>query len=136
MIKAIVGLALAGIALTPYAEKAQTAAAEQQIGIDPMETSSMKPLGQTAFEVATLSGGKCLVSVDWRKAGVVSVQDACVQVFEGLETVSTWTEASGGSVHLKDTQGATILEIGASDGFAYESISPAVEVVTFTPVES
>jgi hypothetical protein len=136
MIKAIVGLALAGIALTPYAEKAQTAAAEPQIGIDPTETSSMKPLGQTAFEVATLSGGKCLVSVDWRNAGVVKVQDACAQVFAGLETVSTWTDAKGGTVHLKDTQGATILEIGASDGFAYESISPAAEVVTFTPVES
>lgn len=136
MIKAIVGLALAGIALTPYAEKAQTSAAQQQIGIDPMETSSMKPLGQTAFEVATLSGGKCLVSVDWRNAGVVKVQDACAQVFAGLETVSTWSEASGGAVRLKNAQGATILEIGASDGFAYESISPAVEVVTFTPVES
>lgn len=138
MIRTIVGLALAGIALTPFAEKAEPASAAQQIAIDRIETASMKPDSRMVFEAATALGGHCLIAVDRRTGGVISAQaeDACAQVHPGLETISAWSDVPGGTIRLQNAKGATVLEIGPSDGFAYESISTEVEPVTFTRIES
>ncbi len=138
MIRTIVGLALAGIALTPFAEKADRAVAAQQISVDPFETASMKPDSRMVFEAATALGGHCQISVNWGTGRVKTAQaeNACAQVHPGLETISAWSDALGGTVRLQNAKGAMVLEIGASDGFAYESISADVEPVTFTRIES
>lgn len=136
MLKTIVGLALAGIALTPFAEKAIVPVAAQQGDVDTINTSSMKPANRLVYDAAAPSGAHCRIVVDAGQAGpaFAHAERDCAKVYPGLETVFVWSASTGDTVRLGDQTGATVLELGASDGFAYEAVSPATAQVIISEI--
>lgn len=139
MIKVIVGLAAAGIALAPFAEQSEVRKADAptntapwvaEYGVDPIVTSA----GVSTIrhlKVAT-SDGQCMLSVT--DAASVVAEPSCGHVHAGLEKASVW-KVNGESAVIADASGRVILEVGASDGFAYEGTSAAGGVVTLTEAD-
>jgi hypothetical protein len=138
MIKTIIGLAMAGIALTPFAEKTVSPAASQQTDVDPIKTGAMKSPARLAYQAAAPSGAKCRILVDAPGFGITAAHAdaACAEVYPGLETVADWTLAGADMVRLHDAAGTTVLELGASDGFAYEAVAPLAAQITISKIES
>ena len=136
MIKTIVGLALAGIALTPFAEKAIVPVAAQQSDVDTINTASMKAANRLVYDAAAPSGAHCRIVVDAGQAGQTFAhpEPECAKVYPGLETVFVWSTSTGETVRLGDQTGATVLELGASDGFAYEAVSPATAQLVISEI--
>lgn len=134
MIKTILGLAIAGIALAPFAEKSDAPKANgpwvAEYGVDPIVTSAGAPTIRH-LKVAT-SDGQCMLSVT--DAAAVVAEPSCGDVHAGLERAAVWT-VIGASASIADASGHVILEIGASDGFAYEGTSSAGGVVTLTEAD-
>lgn len=139
MIRTIVGLAVAGIALSPFAENsgapatnapANTAPWVAEYGVDPIVTSAGVS-GIRHLKVAT-ANGQCMVSV----TGAVAVvaEPSCIDVHAGLEKAAVWN-ANGEFAAIADASGHVILEVGASDGFAYEGTSVSGGVVTLTDAD-
>ena len=136
MIKTIVGLAFAGIALTPFAEKG-TAPAELP-GVDMTETSAMSSDNRLVYYAAAQSGAHCRILVDLTGlgSGKAKPEADCAGVFPGLETVAQWSPTGEDTVRLNDAAGLTVLELGASDGFAYEAVSSDAAQVTFSEIDA
>lgn len=139
MIKVIVGLAAAGMALAPFAEKAEVRQAEAtannapwvaEYGVDPIITSADAPTIRH-LKVAT-SSGQCVLSVT--NSAAVMAEPSCSNVHAGLEKAAVWT-VNGEFSAIADASGRVILEVGASDGFAYEGTSAAGGVVTLTDAD-
>ena len=137
MFRTIAGLAAAALALMPFVEKPQVAAptAVQQQAVDPFETASLKGGQQRVYEISATSGAHCRLSVE-DKGGIVPVhaEAACRQVYSGLERVSHWTPGVDGRVRLIDSIGNLVAEIGVSDGFAYESVTPAAALFAVSEI--
>jgi hypothetical protein len=136
MIRTIAGLALAGIALTPYAEKAKLPVPAHQSDVDTINTSSMKSANQLVYDAAAPSGAHCRIIVNTGQAGkpFAHPEADCAEVYPGLETVSVWSQQVDDIVRLGDQSGMTVLELGASDGFAYEAVSPAAARITISEI--
>ncbi len=136
MIKTIVGLVLAGIALTPFAEKAIVPVVAQQSDVDTINTSSMNLANRLVYDAAAPSGAHCRIVVDAGQAGQAFAhpEQECAKVYPGLETVFIWSTSTDATVRLGDQTGLTVLELGASDGFAYEAVSPATAQVIISEI--
>lgn len=134
MFRTIIGLALAGIALTPFAEKGAIMTEPHPVGVDPIQTSSMATGNRTAYVAATPSGQSCRIVVEGLEGGAATAHaDAgCAEVYPGLESVAQWSPSDGSTVRLLTATGDALLELGASDGFAYEAVSPLAAQVTFS----
>jgi hypothetical protein len=139
MIRTIVGLAVAGIALSPFAKETiapkQEAAVSQapwvaEYGVDPIVTSAGAPAIRH-LKVAT-SAGQCMLSLT-NSVSVVA-EPSCGEVHAGLEKANLWID-QGATASIADTSGHVILEIGASDGFAYEGTSASGGIVTLTEAD-
>ncbi|MGB8817644.1 MAG: hypothetical protein WCC66_06950 [Rhizobiaceae bacterium] len=135
MIKTIVGLAIAGIALLPYAEKAETPWVAE-FGVDPIVTSAKaaEPAIRR-LKVAAMSG-TCMIEI--AGAGNVPLQvrpePSCASVHAGLEGANSWL-SDGESALIADASGRTILGFGPSDGFAYESLPASGAIVTLSDID-
>jgi hypothetical protein len=139
MIRTIVGLAVAGIALAPFADKSAASKPEAaqsdapwvaEYGVDPIVTSAGVPTIRH-LKVAT-SVGQCMLSVT--DTAAIVAEPSCGHVHAGLEKASVW-KVNGASAAIADASGRVILEVGASDGFAYEGTSAAGGVVTLTEAD-
>lgn len=136
MIKIIFSLALAGIALTPFSEKGATQTASPDVGVDPIQTTSMKAGSRTVFIASAASGNSCKIIISTLGSGDAAAQaDAnCAEVYPGLETVTRWSSSGGNTVNLITMTGTALLELGVSDGFAFEALSPAAAQITFSEI--
>jgi hypothetical protein len=139
MIKVILGLAAAGIALAPFSEQSGALTSNAptndapwvaEYGVDPIVTSAGVPTIRH-LKVAT-SDGQCMLSVT--DAAAVVAEPSCGDLHAGLETATVW-KVNGESAVIADASGRVILEVGASDGFAYEGTSAAGGVVTLTDAD-
>jgi hypothetical protein len=137
MIKTIIGLALAGIALTPFADKAVSPVPMQQAEVDPMKTGAMPVSTHLVYQAAAASGAQCRIVVGAADNGIAAARaDAgCAAVYPGLETVANWTLAGGDRVRLRNAAGMIVLELGSSDGFAFEAVVPAADQITISEIE-
>ena len=137
MFRTIAGLAAAGLALMPFVEKPQVAAptAVQEQAVDPFETASLKGGQKQVYELSTTSGAHCRLLVE-EASGTSAVRSeaACGLVYSGLERVSYWTPGFDGRVRLVDSIGNLVAEIGVSDGFAYEAVSPDAALFTVSEI--
>jgi hypothetical protein len=137
MIRTIAALALVGIGLTPFVDKSDTPALGKLQAVDTMETSSMTATNRIVYDVAGPSGANCRIFLEKLPTGMYSLKAdvTCADVHSGLERVAYWTDFGNGSVRLEDDAHMTVLSLGASDGFAYESVSPSTALVTFAEVQ-
>ncbi len=137
MIRTIAAMAVVGIGLTPFVDKSETPAAGRAPAVDTMETSSMMAANRIVYEVAGPSGTNCRIFLEKLPTGIYSPRAdvTCADVHSGLERVAYWTDFGNGSVRLEDDAHMTVLSLGASDGFAYESVSPSTALVTFAEVQ-
>ena len=145
MIKVIFGLAAAGIALAPFSEQSVVRKTEAptnnapannapwvaEYGVDPVVTSAGFP-GIRHLKVAT-ANGQCMLSVT--DAAAVVAEPSCGDVYAGLEKANAWL-VTGETAAIADASGRVILEIGASDGFAYEGTSVDGGIVTLTDADA
>ncbi len=136
MIKTIVGLAFAGIALTPFAEKGSAPSPLPYADVDPIQTSSMKAGSRTGYLVSAASGSSCriVVAMLGSSDAAARADASCANVYPGLETVTRWSSSSENTVNLITNTGAALLVLGPSDGFAYEAVSPAATQITFSEI--
>ncbi len=136
MIKTIFSLAIAGIALTPFAEKGSAPTPLPYAGIDPIQTSSMKTGSRTEYLASAASGKSCRIVVAVLGSGdaAASADENCASVYPGLDTVARWSSAGGNTVNLITRSGTALLELGPSDGFAFEAVSPAAAQITFSEI--
>jgi hypothetical protein len=136
MIRTIFGLAVAGIALAPFADKSAAPTTEApwvaEYGVDPIVTSVGRAQAAVRHLKVATSDGACMLSVTDDIA--VHAEPSCDGVFAGLEKAATWKNRGEAAVII-DASGRTILEIGASDGFAYEGTSIGGGVVTLTDAD-
>ena len=134
MIRTILGLAIAGIALAPFAEKSAAPIDSSpwvaEYGVDPIVTSAGSPAVRH-LKVAT-SSGQCMLSVT--NGAAVAAEQSCGDVHAGLEKAAVW-KVNGEFAAIADASGHVILEVGASDGFAYEGTSASGGVVTLTEAD-
>ena len=134
MIRTILGLAIAGIALAPFAEKSAAPKTEApwvaEYGVDPIVTSA--GLREVRHLKVATADGQCMLSVT--NMADVKAEPACGDVYVGLEKANVW-KANGEFATIADASGRAILEIGASDGFAYEGTSVGGGVVTLTDAD-
>ena len=140
MIRTIFGLAIAGITLAPFAENSAVSKPEAaqtnapwvaEYGVDPIITSAGAPTVRH-LKVAT-STGQCVLSVT--NTAAVIAEPSCSDVHAGLEKAAVWT-VNGEFAAIADASGHVLLEVGASDGFAYEGTNAAGGVVTLTEADS
>jgi hypothetical protein len=140
MIRTILGLAVAGVALAPFAEKAGAPKAEApwvaEYGVDPIVTSTGRDVPSVRHLKVATQDGQCLLSVisTLNSPSIVRAEPSCGDVYAGLDKASVWTSA-GETGRIADAAGRLILEIGASDGFAYEGTSASGGVVTLTEAD-
>lgn len=134
MIRTIIGLAVAGIALAPFADKSAAPINNSpwvaEYGVDPIVTSAGAPAVRH-LRVAT-ADGQCMLSVT--NMADVKAEQACGGVYAGLEKANVW-KVNGEFAAIADASGHVILEVGASDGFAYEGTSVGGGVVTLTDAD-
>ena len=135
MIKTIVGLAMAGIALSPFSEKAETPWVAEY-GVDPIETSSKADAQPFRVLKVASQSGSCMIEISG--AGNVPLQvrpePSCAAVHAGLEGAKSWLY-SGDNAMIADASGRAILGFGPSDGFAFESLSASGAIVTLSDID-
>jgi hypothetical protein len=56
----------------------------------------------------------------------------CADVFVDLEKAVSWLDRDDGSAAIVDAAGKELLELGPSDGFAYETSTPGAPIITLT----
>ncbi len=136
MIRTIFSLALAGIALTPYADTGTPPTVLPYADVDPIQTSSMKTGSRTEYLASAASGRSCRIVVAVLGSGdaAASADANCAGVYPGLDTLAHWSSAGGNTVNLFTKSGTALLELGPSDGFAFEAVSPAAAQVTFSEI--
>ena len=141
MIRTILGLAVAGIALAPFAEKSGAMTANNpadnapwvaEYGVDPIVTRVAAAAAAVRHLRVATPDGQCMLSVT--NMADVKAEPACSNVYAGLEKANAW-KANGEFATIADASGRAILEIGASDGFAYEGTSASGGVVTLTDAD-
>lgn len=136
MIRTIVGLAVAGIALAPFADKSAPPAVDApwvaEFGVDPIVTREVAPSDAVRHLRVSSRDGQCMVSVT--DAAAVRAEPACASVQAGLENASVWT-VKGDEAAIADATSYIILEIGASDGFAFEGTSATGNAITLTETD-
>lgn len=140
MIRTIILLSVAGVALAPFAEDAAVSKPDMaqidapwvaEHGVDPIMTSAGSPEVRH-LKVAT-ADGLCMISVT--NMAEVKAEPACATVYAGLEEANIWL-VNGDMATIADASGLAILEVGASDGFAYEGTSASGGIVTLTETDS
>lgn len=127
MFRTIASLAFAGLALMPFAEKAEIAAIQSPPVVDSVKTGSLVGSNRHVFEAEAPSGARCRIAVDDAlRASAGQAEADCAALLPGLEAMTLWVPQGTGTVRLVDNAGRTIAEVGASDGFAFEAVSPSI----------
>lgn len=65
----------------------------------------------------------------------VKADAACRAVFDPLGDVALWQENNRGGVLLKDKSGRQIAELAPADGLAYQSVEPAVPILSLVALD-
>jgi hypothetical protein len=70
------------------------------------------------------------------QASALKLDADCADVFVDLSKAVSWLDRDDGSAAIVDSSGKELLELGPSDGFAYETSTPGAPIVTLTALGS
>jgi hypothetical protein len=130
MIKSVFGLLIIGVALMPFTHGERRSA---QVANAATMPSATPEAGFVGFTVSSAAGQSCKIKMlDKSDQAVIKVQvePACNQVSAGLSEAVSWINGDNGTARLVGRDGQSILSVGPSDGFAYETIGS--DIVTFS----
>lgn len=132
MIKSVFGLLVIGIALMPFVDVknapplvTKTAAAR----------SEAVKSGFAEYTVISAAGQMCHIKMLTKAVGGVAklaADGACDGVSAGLSKAVSWVEGDQGTARIIGSDGQTIMAVGPSDGFAYETSGSNDNIVTFS----
>lgn len=141
MIRTIILLAVSGVAMAPFADTSPVAKPESEqadapwvaeYGVDPIVTSAGATQPAVRHLKVATSQGTCMLSVT--NMASVQAEPTCGSIQAGLEKAAVW-KANGEFAAIADASGRVVLEVGASDGFAYEGTSATGGIVTLTEAD-
>lgn len=132
MIKSMFGVLVAGIALMPYVDaKTPPPVVAKAIA---MQRSAVAP-SLVEYTLNSASGQICHMKMLTQPVGGVAklnVDSACDGMNADLSKAVAWVESENGTAQIIGSDGQTIMTVGPSDGFAYETFGSDTDIVTFS----
>ena len=132
MIKSVFGLLIAGVALMPFVDGKKAAPLVTEAVAMPADTVKS---GLVEYTLNAATGQTCHIKMLTQAingAAKLAVDDACDGVSAGLSKAVSWVDGDKGTARLIGSDGQTIMSIGPSDGFAYETSGSNADIVTFS----
>ena len=135
MFKSIVGLMIVGVALVPFTSSQRHRPDQRVAPTQIVSRAATAPAHLIAqqFTLNSPTGKTCkLEKFDNKSDRSFSVvaDNGCDDVHAGLSQAVSWVDGTQGSAHIVAKDGKVLLNIGPSDGFAYESIDSGSEIIT------
>ena len=132
MIKCVFGLLVVGVALMPFvdAKKVKPLVTKGVATQSNIVTSDL-----IVYTLNSANGQTCHIKMLTKTVGGVAnlaVDTACEGVSAGLGNAVSWIEGDKGTAQIIGSDGQTIMSVGPSDGFAYETSGSDAEMVTFS----
>lgn len=132
MIKSVFGLLIAGVALMPFVDGKNAAPLVSKSVAAPSDATKS---GLIEYTLNSASGQICHIKMLTKVVGgaaKLAVDPTCDGVSAGLSNAVSWVEGARGTARIVGSDGQTIMAVGPSDGFAYETSGSDTELVTFS----
>jgi hypothetical protein len=132
MIKSVFGLLVIGVALMPFVDGKKASPVVVKAAFIP--SNSVKS-GLVEYTLNSASGQTCHIKMLTETVGGVAklaADGACDGVSAGLSKAASWIEGDKGTAQIIGSNGQTIMSVGPSDGFAYETSGSNADIVTFS----
>lgn len=132
MIKSVFGLLVVGVALMTFVDGKKASPVVVKAEFTPSNTVKS---GLVEYTLNSASGQTCHIKMLTKAvhgAAKLAADGACDDVSAGLSKAASWVEGAKGTAQIIGSDGQTILSVGPSDGFAYETSGSDSDIVTFS----